>query len=412
VRASGLIVCAAAIAITIGTPGNSRATPPSSAAATEQAVAWAKGPRLGGGGAVISGDALARTRSATTEVLHGVVTKSGAVRYRRLEGGSWVGTTISPAAHYAPRAVVEVAGGRIYAAWVRLTDLDLRGPSPLYVRSVGNDGAGTWGPVRRVTALDMRADGPSVAAAGRRVYVAYTDTRTGAIKVAMSRDRGATWSTLRLGRTTRRSYPGVSGVPSVVAHGSVVAVVWVKDSDGTVRLRRSTDGGATWHHARTVGTGSGQESQPGLAMRGDRIAVAWADDDAVQVRIRGASGWEAVRTVDPPGIPKVYPAILDVDVDLHGTAAVGIAFSGCWAGCAQSFPESADVLWAQSTDNGSTWTPAEVVLAGAENPSDNGSVVVFRADLLWAPDGTRYVAANKVIDFDLVFVPLRVGMGG
>ena len=408
----GLAAAVAVLLAITGASGISRATPPASAEAAGSGVTWTRGPRLGNENTFISGDALARTSTSTGDVLHGVVGKFPAVRYRRMETDSWVGTTISPGSHFTAGAVIEAARSRVYVAWRRLTDFDNREPSPLYLRSIGNHGAGTWGPVRPVTPLDMRADGPSLAAAGRRIYVAYTNKDTGAVKVAMSRDRGATWSTMRLGTTTRRVYRGVSGEPVVVAHGSVVAVVWLKDAEGTLRFRRSTDGGATWSNARTLGTGSNQESQPGLAIRGDRIAVAWTDADVVRVRVRGASGWEAVRTVVPPPTPTVYPAVLDVDVDLHGTADVGVAFSACWGDCSGDWPGYADVLWAESTDNGATWTTASVVLAGGEHPSGEGPIVVIRADVLWAPDGTRYVAANEVFDFDLGFVPFRVGVGG
>ena len=372
---------------------------------------WTRGPRLGGLHASINGDALAQTKTSTGDVLHGVVMRLGAVRYRRSADDTWVGARVSPTTHDPAGAVIETARSRVYVAWRSLTDHDLRGRSPLYVRSAGNHGTGTWGPVRSITPLDVRADGPSLAAAGRRLYVAYTDTRSGAIRLAMSRDRGVTWSTTRLGTTTRRSFPGVSGEPVVVARGSTVAVAWLRDGAGTVRFRRSMDRGATWSKPRTLGTGAGQGAQPGLAIRRDRIAVAWVDGDAVRVRIRDGSGWGTLRTVDPPMGTKVYAKILDVDVDLHGTAAVGVAFSACWQDCTGDWPGYADVIWSETASNGGTWTAPDVVLAGGPHPSGDGPVVVIRADVLWAPDGTRYLVANKVLDFDRVHVPLRIGVG-
>lgn len=407
-RSASSALVAAAVAITL-------VAVPVSFAGTEHSgtgagtVTWTKGPRLGGFDASINGDALARTRASTGDVLHGAVMKFGAVRYRRLADDTWVGARISPTAHDPAGAVIETARSRVYVAWRSLTDHDLRGRSPLYVRSAGNQGTGTWGPVRSITPLDVRADGPSLAAAGRRLYVAYTDTRSGAIRLAMSRDRGVTWSTTRLGTTTRRSFPGVSGEPVVVARGSTVAVAWLKDGAGTVRFRRSMDRGANWSKARTLGTGDGQGAQPGLAIRGDRIAVAWVDAKAVRVRIRDAGGWGTLRTVEPPAGAKVYATVLDVDVDLHGTAAVGVGFSACWQDCAGDWPGYADALWSESASNGGSWTTPEVVLAGGEHPSGDGPVVVIRADVFWAPDGTRYLVANKVLDFDRVHVPLRVG---
>ena len=98
------------------------------------------------------------------------------------------------------------AGSNVYAAWVSQTKwigYDPKAPRVLYVRANTNHGSTTaWRTAVRVSSATGRVDYPAIAASGNSVYVAYTDADTGNVRLATSRDRGATWTYRTLGTGT------------------------------------------------------------------------------------------------------------------------------------------------------------------------------------------------------------------
>ena len=116
-------------------------------------------------------------------------------------------------------------------------------------------------------------------------------------KVAMSQDRGVTWTTRALGSTTNATNDGKTGAPSVSAYGSLIVVAWTADVDGKVIARVSTDAGATWSSA-TLATSAASYVTTGAAS--GRASVAWATATGLIVRTWRSSAWGPEVAVAPP----------------------------------------------------------------------------------------------------------------
>src|SRR5262249_47952954 len=159
-----------------------------------------------------------------------------------------------------------------YAAWVSTTKwIAYSGTAPrvLYFRRNTNHGSSTaWGPIVRLTSTTGRVDYPQISTAGASVYVTYTDSVTGSVKVAITADRGVHWKTVTVGSTTRTSSSGRLGYPVDASAGKNVGVAWVADPAGTVKARVSTDSGATWGTVVTLGITT---TTPSGAATGTRV---------------------------------------------------------------------------------------------------------------------------------------------
>ncbi len=120
------------------------------------------------------------------------------------------------------------AGSNVYAAWVSQTKLvayDPKAPRVLYVRTNTNHGSTTaWQSAVRVSSATGRVDYPAIAASGNSVYVTYTDANTGNVRLATSRDRGATWTyrTLGVGHVSSTGSNGRAAYPSMAVSGTRV----------------------------------------------------------------------------------------------------------------------------------------------------------------------------------------------
>jgi hypothetical protein len=102
-----------------------------------------------------------------------------------------------------------------------------------------------------------RAD---VARAGDRVTVTYTDGASGKIYVRISTNGGASFGArVAIGTTTNQPYlPSASSYDAYASDGDsagTITVVW-DSSSSAIKIRRSTDGGATWSTPVTLETNS------------------------------------------------------------------------------------------------------------------------------------------------------------
>lgn len=169
---------------------------------------------------------------------------------------------------------------RVYAVW----EDDRSGRAVWFNRSV--DGARTW----RSTDLRMdQAPAPLAAVGGYalccergEVYVAWTDTRSGAADVFVRR---STNTGLAFG-PERRLDDGAPGAtaslrPQLCCDGVNVYAVWVEGSPENVRFTWSTDDGATWHapslRMNTTADGVARSAVPALCCSGVNVYVAWSD---------------------------------------------------------------------------------------------------------------------------------------
>ena len=94
---------------------------------------------------------------------------------------------LNPSTQHGSRGSLAASGSYVYATWVSTTRwiaYQPTAPRVLYLRRGSDHGSSTgWGTIKRLTSLTGRVDFPTVAAAGANVYVAYTDSGSGSVRV-------------------------------------------------------------------------------------------------------------------------------------------------------------------------------------------------------------------------------------
>ena len=307
---------------------------------------------------------------------------------RKVGTASWPpgSVRINPLKQHGDRPALAASGRSLYATWVSIKKpLDYKGwrSRTVYFRAATSHGKpGTWGPVKQLSPLKGKVDYPTVAAAGTRVYVAWTNATNGEVKLAQSTDRGKTWTRKTLGTAYSSAGEGKAGFPVMAADDNLVAIAWLRRG-GEVVARISTNGGSSWsttkvltgpnaaQRASRLGIDNGKarrvqpirwtfraaadtdlaSSVPGIDVLDGRVAVTWATGDSLKVRIWEASSWGPLRGA-------YGQAEVDDDVDyiygpavvLNGADRVGLAYS-----MTRSNGKSSYVMWTESDDNGQTW---------------------------------------------------------
>ena len=307
-------------------------------------------------------------------------------------GATWSAPVrVSQGGKQADRAALAVSGGSMYAAWVTQQSYDNYDPSAprvLYFRA--NTGGG-WGKTVALTKKKGRVDSPSIAASGKRVYVAWVDANTGQVRVARSTNGGKTFARIVIGKTTAVSPDGdgLRGSASVGAAGNAVAVAWISSGSGGEKARVSTNGGKKWHDPISVvgSLGAANGGTPSLRGWGDKLALAWTTPSGVHARIWSKS-WGPVRTIASFGQSAPYKGGFDVEIVPSQGGTIGAVWSACrTSGCdLLSAQTRIDVLWSDSTD-GAGWSAPSVV---------QGSIHADQAinespTAVWLDGGTRIV---------------------
>jgi len=280
----------------------------------------------------------------------------------------------------------------VYAVWrTQVHDPLVNGDERLirFVRNTDNGASSGWKAIDTIVGSG-RVDRPTIAAAGSRVYIAYTNADNGQVRVRRSSDNGASFQLLDtvLGTTTATGGDGgFAGSPVIAASGDVVAVAW--DTSTGIWARFSTNRGNTFGSAKQLTT----DSTRWLAAtaRGGRVAFAWIEpDDAGSLRIwkNGTLGparqFRAFGT-GHPDLKAFEPAIA-----LTGKSRVGVSYSVCITDACNE-EGGADIHWRESVDNGATWKAR--VIVGSHTASDTRR---FNASpsVLFPSAGKRIVLFN------------------
>jgi hypothetical protein len=361
------------------------------------AVSWTSPATAGPELTWNTGRALARTVEAGTEYLHvGYATDrigdewatdvgpyAGVYHVRSDDGGTWsTPTRLNPATQHATKLSIAAADSGVYATWMSQADFVAYSPAAprtVYVRASSSHGdPASWGAAVRLTSVRGRVDEPTIAAAGSDVYVAWTDSVTGAVKLATSHDRGAEWRTTRLGGTKRTDDGGSAGLAVVAADGSTVAIAWIADGYGTLKARVSTDRGATWGAASTIANGPYQRAS--IAVLGDRVAVAWTYNNEVIVRQNVGGVWQSPTVVEV-GWPAVYgPALA-----LQDGGRLGVAWTE-----RLEWGLHGRLLWTESADGGASWFETQAI---ASELSPSGKMNEWPS-IVWPAADKRWVLWN------------------
>ena len=180
-------------------------------------------------------------------------------------------------------------------------------------------------------------------------------------------------------------------MPSVAVFGQTIAVTWLSDTAGTVRIRSSANGGSTW--SATTSLGSGAVDRPSISIAAGRIGVVWTDGVGPIVLVQSSSVWGAPVFVPTPAKRSLGGQFVDSyspQLALFGTSTIGVAWSACWQDCVSYDTQTqVDVLWAESSTNGATWvTPDDA------SPAFPYLGLRDDASIVWPAAGTRLVLLN------------------
>jgi hypothetical protein len=355
------------------------------------------------------GHAMARTASgdgvlhtvAVSDVIGGdVVTNNGpymGIYYTNSSDGgdSWsADSRLNPNNQHAARAAVAASGPDVYVIWVsqaKVTNLSGTAPRVIYFRRNSSNGDPTaWRGTVRLTSSTGRVDYPTIAASGKSVYVTYTNSATGDVVVRFSRDRGATWKTVKVGATGYTTTQGKFGYPVVAAAGSNVSVAWLAAGAGRIKARVSKSSGTSFGSAVTLGR-AGYGGLPTTAARGSRLAFAWGQSGRIHLRIWSAGTWGTERTMAKTQSLS-YELQLTPAITLLGTSDVGLAYGSCRADCGfedQDLISSTAIVWTTSANGGATWGTDEMA---ASPYADEARQVNLYPSIVWvSPDGVHLV---------------------
>ena len=250
--------------------------------------------------------------------------------------------------------VIEASGSSLVAAWLESDDV-LNGVDTIAVARRSSDGGATWGAPVQLTPSHESAGYPRLGASGKSLTIAWTNGYNGAIYIRRSADFGVTWSNRQqLATTTNKPFGGsvYEGFP-VPAIGTGVQYVVYVSAAKTVKVRRSTNGGATWAGATTLATNA-SNWQPTVAAAGSKAIVGYSTRSSTDAwttdRIttdKGAS-WSSVKALSPSSAYRSFEPV----VAYRGGRWMAI-FERCLSNsCGQS------AVYYRSSTNGTTWSSA------------------------------------------------------
>ena len=198
--------------------------------------------------------------------------------------------------------------GGIAVVYREIVDTQYR----VFIRQT-TDGGVTWTTPRALSSpLAVSASRPSIVASGLALNVVFVEERTDGSSVVTHRsspDGGATWS----GRLGLSLSGHRVGFPSVARAGDKVAVAWTDERTGTVTARISTSGGQTWNSRVNIATSTNQpwvddgihliDAFPTVAIANGMVNVAYYTSPGTLKlrRYSSANGWFSAVTLASNG---------------------------------------------------------------------------------------------------------------
>lgn len=199
---------------------------------TDGGVSWQPDQRLTSYPATSGPPSVAVSGASVHVVWYDLRTGNAEIFYRRSTdgGATWQADTAltnDPAGSYLPS--IAVASNMIHVSWFDERD----GNKELYYKRSLDDGL-TWGPDVRLTNDPADSYRPSVAVSGNNVHLAWYDNRDGNTEIFYKRstDNGASWSP----DTSLTNDANDSFYPSVALAGTKVHLVWTDNRDGNQEI--------------------------------------------------------------------------------------------------------------------------------------------------------------------------------
>jgi hypothetical protein len=280
--------------------------------------------------------------------------------YRRStnSGTTW-GTPIllsRPSVGEAGVPAIDASGSAVDAVWIEGDDI-VRGLNSTVIYRRSTDGGLTWLDPIQLSATLGSAGFPRVLhAASGRVLVTWTDAVSGSIYVRVSTNGGATFAAASLlGTTTSKPFAGgLRDAFPVLAQGSGIVYVAYFAGPHSLRVRRSTNLGASWTTYTTISTtGDGFEA-PGIAAVGSTVVVGYGT-------VTSADEWTVIRRSTDKGAHWSSPVAISPASGTRSFSPVLTYRSGAFRlvfeRCGTSSCSSSDT-WYRASTTGSTWTTA------------------------------------------------------
>jgi len=250
-------------------------------------------------------------------------------------GTTWTKTELPLAPGRAFQSDPALAFTSDGTAWAATLGIDAAGASIQNQVYKSTDHGATWTFIATVSTgnnndKELMWIDPQVGSAFRdNIYVAW-DVPGGGMRFARSIDRGATWSSV-----SSLSSDGAIGAHLTTGPAGELYVAWPDTNSRQLKVRKSTDGGATFAAARVIATtnDSFEIVIPAMCQRKALIYIS--------IGVDRSSG---------PGRGTVYACWTDRD----GAAAD----PGC-AGTASA--SNTNVYLSSSTDGGSTWSAPRII---------------------------------------------------
>jgi len=327
-----------------------------------------------------------------------------AVKYTSSANGTaWSKPKKVSGPQHAEGSSLASAGSTVIVGWMTgFSSYDPAGAARRLQVNVSQDSGATWSGVQNLTAATGKVDYPIVAAAktsggATNVYAAWVNAKNGKVMFRQSTNGGAWAAPITLGATTAKDTATTYyGYANVAAVDDLIAVVWVADDTGTLKVRSIDLGGnaaaantlTNWNAATTL------TDKISLAHNGYPIASASPQNTGVvtiayntataqkYTKFNGTTVTAAGTTIYTHASP--YTGGYSTAVE----PAPGGGYVAMWGGCRNtgianpcnygSTKARFDLL-ASTSANGTTWSAPAVVEAAsnAQHLNDEASMVVI-----------------------------------
>jgi Bacterial Ig-like domain (group 1) len=250
-------------------------------------------------------------------------------------GTTWNSTELPLATGSAFNSDPAVAWTTDGTAWAATLGINNLGTSVQVQVYKSTDRGATWNFVKTVSSGTnndkelMWIDTHSASPQKDNIYVAW-DVPGGGMRFARSTDRGASWSAV-----TTLSSDSAIGAHLASGPAGELYVAWPDVATREIRIRKSTDGGATFAPMKKIATtnDSFEISIPAMCSRKALIYVSVAVDRSSGPR----SGW-------------VYAAWADRNGSAGDPGCDGVTSAS-----------NANIYFSRSADGGNTWSPPAIV---------------------------------------------------
>lgn len=239
--------------------------------------------------------------SALGSVADVVWDQNGRIRYARsMNGGQSFGASIplSPVGKSAWNpSVARGPNGRVAVVWENLNT------GVLWVR-VSGDGGNTFNPQMALgnVAYDM---GVEVAVGQGVIYVAYHPDTDGQLRITRSTNGGTTWSVPEPITDTAYGVREQFSITAVGSHAYIAYSTGPVFGTPDVKLRRTTDKGVHWSNQAALSPGSWESWGPNISLQGGVVRAVFTrrgSPDRVYYRqSNDGVTWAASEKVAQPG---------------------------------------------------------------------------------------------------------------